>query len=120
LFPNDSTKPDDLFGEVLTFVEDQYGEDVNGDIFKDCPIYIVVEMDDGGSEELLFVVVMDAACVYQRQARGNIRYYYPLRGRSRRSRELRREVGEVPFGNCQGERDQVTVFVWCFSNEFGT
>ena len=45
-------------------MEDQYGEDVNGDIFKDCPIYIVVEIDDSGSEELLFVVVMDAACVY--------------------------------------------------------
>ena len=64
LFPNDSAKPDDLFGEVFTFVEDQYGDDVNSDIFKDCPIYIVVELDDSGSEELLFVVVMDAACFY--------------------------------------------------------
>ena len=64
LFPNDCAKPADLFGEVFTFVEDQYGDDVNSDIFKDCPIYIVVETDDSGSEELLFVVVMDAACVY--------------------------------------------------------
>ena len=36
----------------------------HGDILKDCPIYIVVELDDGGKEELLFVVIIESACVY--------------------------------------------------------
>ena len=64
LFPKNDLKPDDLFGEVLNFVEDQYGDDVDSDVFKDCPIYIVVEIDNSGKEDLLFVVVMDAGCVY--------------------------------------------------------
>ena len=72
LLPNKPPARRNLFGQIEDFLQSKFGESLEEDVTKDCPIYLVVSKEDVGPGTLLFVIIMDREIMYNNEGKESI------------------------------------------------